>query len=114
MPCYEHLRRYQGAKKRCAHCGRKFGPGEVVSVEGGARERVFCYSDAGGGCVIVYNFRKGRRDKVIFVRPQRMAGCAQADQRAPNYHRGYVPVAGARGRQPASMETDDGTASILE
>jgi len=68
MPCYEHLRRYQGAKKRCAHCGRKFGPGEVVSVEGGARERVFCYSDAGGGCVIVYNFRKGRRDKVIFGR----------------------------------------------
>lgn len=96
MPRYEHLRRYQGAKKKCAHCGRKFGAGEVVSVEGGSRGRVFCYSDGFGGCVSGYNFRKSlrqeRRNPVAFVRPRRMPGYASPDQRMPNYTPGSSAV----------------------
>ncbi|MES3004717.1 MAG: hypothetical protein V4690_01235 [Patescibacteria group bacterium] len=81
-PYYE-LAKYKGSKTKCDNCGRTFRSGEVISVASGAEDLAFCYSDAGGGCVMAYVFSFG---KALMGHPMRFGDQALPErERTPNY-----------------------------
>lgn len=79
---YQSLSAYSGKKTACDNCSRQFNAGEVISVNEG-QGLVFCYSDAGGGCVPAYTFTSG---KMICCIPMKFGKeLVPSHQRTPNY-----------------------------
>ena len=65
---YHELQVYVGAKESCDHCGRKFRPGEVLTLADGGK-LLFCYSDDDGGCLQNYMFFKMKPMRTLFGEP---------------------------------------------
>ena len=87
MSDYDELEVYDGPSTACENCGRDFTPGEVVSQSG---DLLFCYSDARGGCVLAYCFRK--RKPIVGSTARYRTATLPPAARTPNYVDGIVPI----------------------
>ena len=80
---YSEVEEYTGEKNACDNCEHTFEQGEVITVNIG-KGYIFCYSDAGGGCLIAYVFIVG---ETIVGIPMRFGGSSviRPANPMPNY-----------------------------
>jgi len=78
---------YIKEKRSCGYCGRVFENGEVINVSNkkeGEKELTFCYSDAGGGCLIGHIANSGKN---AFAQPMIFGAVTEITKKnsTPNY-----------------------------